>query len=148
MVPQGVCGLLDDLKKIEKAFPTEWELPGKKGKSNPSDTGKRKMVSIHKPIPKKPCTNAKHCALCKKHGGVHATHNTLDCHRYDKDGKLKKGFGKGQRGSRASDKRTASAFTQLSAKIAKLKKTNEKLKKSSRKRKRSYSSDSDDSDSS
>jgi hypothetical protein len=89
------------------------------------------MVSIDKPIPKKPCTNAKHCTLCKKHGGAHATHNTLDCCKYDKDGKLKKSFGNVQRGSTASIKKTASAFMQLSVKIAKLKRANEKLKKSS-----------------
>jgi len=53
-VPQCVCDLLDDLKKIEKAFPMEWEQPGKKGKANPNDSGKREMVLIHKPIPKKP----------------------------------------------------------------------------------------------
>ena len=113
------------------------------------------MVSIYEPIPKRPCTTVKHCALCivQEHGGVHVTHNTLDCCKYDKDGKLKKSFGKGQHGSTASDKnkKTASAFAQLLAKIAKiakLEKANEKLKKSSRKRKHSYSNNSNDSDSS
>jgi len=51
----------------------------------------------------------------------------------DKGGKIKKGFGKGQRGSMASNKKTANAFSQLVAKIVKLKKANEKLKKSSQK---------------
>jgi hypothetical protein len=102
--------LLDDLKKIKKALSIEQEQPGKKGKVNSSDSGKRKMVSIHKPIPKKPRKTAKHCALCKKHGGMHATHNTLDCCKYDKDGNLKKSFGKDQHSSMASDKKTASAF--------------------------------------
>jgi cell division protein FtsB len=46
------------------------------------------------------------------------------------------------------DKKTASAFVQLSAKITKLKKANKKLKKSSRKRKHEYDSDSSDSDTS
>jgi hypothetical protein len=64
-VPQGVHDLLDDLEKIKKAFPTEQEQPGKKGKVNPSDSGKCKMVSIHKPIPKMPRMTAKHCALFK-----------------------------------------------------------------------------------
>jgi hypothetical protein len=44
MVPQGVHDILDDLEKIKKAFPTEQEQPGKKGKANPSDSSKRKMV--------------------------------------------------------------------------------------------------------
>jgi hypothetical protein len=48
--------LLDDLEKIKKAFLTEQEQPGKKGKANPSNSGNLKMVLIHKPIPKKPPT--------------------------------------------------------------------------------------------
>jgi uncharacterized protein YukE len=147
-VPQCVRDLLDDLEKIEKAFPTERDQSAKKGKANPSEPNKRKMVSPNEPIPKKVRKTAKHCALCKKHGGAHATHNTSDCRKYDKDGKLKKGFGKGQHGSTALDKKTASAFAQLSAKVEKLEKANKKLKKSSKKRKREYDSDTSDSDSS
>ncbi len=75
-------------------------------------------------------------------------HNTSDNRKYDKDGKLKKGFGKGQYGSTALDKKTASAFAQLSAKVTRLKKANKKLKKSSKKCKHEYESDSSDSDSS
>ena len=147
-VPQCVCDLLDDLEKIEKAFPTERDQSAKKGKANPSESNKRKMVSPNEPIPKKVCKMAKHCALCKKHGGAHATHNTSDCRKYDKDGKHKKGFGKGQHGSTALDKKTASAFAQSSAKVEKLEKANKKLKMSSKKRKREYDSDTSDSDSS
>jgi cell division protein FtsB len=44
-----------------------------------------------------------------------------------------------------SKKKTASAFAQLLAKVAKLEKANKKLKKSSRKCKHDYGSDSDDS---
>jgi len=47
-------------------------------------------------------------------------HNMSDCCKYEKDGKLKQSFGKGQCGSTASDKKTASAFAQLSAKVAKV----------------------------
>jgi hypothetical protein len=126
----------------------EREQPGKRGKANPSNSGKHKMVLIQEPTPKKPRRDAKHCALCKKHGGAHATHNTSDCRKYEKDGKLKKSFGKGQRGSTASNKKTASKFGQLLVKIAKLKKANEKLKKSLRKCKRNYRSNSHDSNSS
>ena len=106
------------------------------------------MVLPNKPNPKKVCKVAKHCALCKKHGGAHATHNMANCCKYDKDGKLKKGFGKGQHGSTALDKKTASAFAQLSAKVERLKKANKKLKKSSKKCKGEFDSDRSDSDSS
>eukprot|EP00804_Cyclotella_cryptica_P004949 CCRYP_014090-RA/>CCRYP_014090-RA protein AED:0.38 eAED:0.38 QI:0/-1/0/1/-1/1/1/0/106 len=105
------------------------------------------MVSFNETIPKKVRKTAKHCALCKKHGGTHAMHNTSDCHKYEKDGKPKKGFRKGQYGSTALDKKTASAFVKLSAKVEKLEKANKMLKKSSKKRKREYDSDSSDSDS-
>jgi hypothetical protein len=37
MVPQCIHDLLDDLKKIEKAFPVEQEQPSKKEKANPSN---------------------------------------------------------------------------------------------------------------
>jgi hypothetical protein len=50
---------------------------------------KRKMESEDSRIPKKPKKvgwTEKHCVLCKKHGGAHKTHNTRDCHRYNKDG--------------------------------------------------------------
>ncbi len=74
--------------------------------------------------------------------------NMSDCYKYDKDGKLKKRFGKGQHGSTALDKKTASAFAQLSAKVERLERANKKLKKGSKKRKREYDIDSSDSDSS
>eukprot|EP00804_Cyclotella_cryptica_P025161 CCRYP_013008-RA/>CCRYP_013008-RA protein AED:0.42 eAED:0.42 QI:0/-1/0/1/-1/1/1/0/101 len=89
----------------------------------------------------------KHCALCKKHGSAHVTHNTSDCCKNEKDGKPKKGIRKGQHGSTALDKNTASAFAQLSAKVEKLEKANKRLKKSSKKHERDYDSDSSDSDS-
>ena len=41
--------------------------------------------------PKKACTE-KLCDLCKKHGGVHTTHNTVDCKKYDAGGAFKAGF--------------------------------------------------------
>ena len=50
--------------------------------------GKCKMESINSCIPKKPkkvgWTN-KHCVLCKKHGGMHKSHNRHDCHCFNKD---------------------------------------------------------------
>ncbi len=37
-------------------------------------------------VPKKHCSE-KFCQHCKAHGGPGQTHNTLDCHRYDSNGK-------------------------------------------------------------
>ena len=58
---------------------------------------------------------------------------------------LRKVSEKGQHGSTVSNKKTSSEFVQLLAKIAKLEKDNEKLKKSSGKPKHTgdYGSDSD-----
>jgi hypothetical protein len=98
--------------------------------------------------PKKPCQNAKHCPLCKKHEGMHVNKNTVDCSKYEKDGNMKKGFGKGQRNNTASNKKTGSAFAQLLVKVTQLEKANEKLRKSSKKCKHGYNSDSSDSNSS
>jgi hypothetical protein len=45
-------------------------------------------------VPKKGCSE-KFCQRCKAHGGPFMTHNTLDCHRYDSNGKpLEAGNGK------------------------------------------------------
>jgi hypothetical protein len=123
-VPQRVRDLLNDLEKIEKALPTGRDQSVKKGKANPGKPSKREMVLSNEPIPKKIHKMAKHCALCMKHGGAYAMHNTSDCCKYDKDGKLKKGFGNGQHGKTALDKKTASAFAQHSAKVEKLEKAN------------------------
>jgi hypothetical protein len=76
------------------------------------------MVLFHEPIPKKPPKDVKHCLLCKKQGDAHMPHNMQDCHKYDKESKLKKGFGKCQHGSTVSNKKTASTFAHLSAKFA------------------------------
>jgi hypothetical protein len=62
---------------------------------------------------------------------MHTTHNTSDCHKYEKEG-CKKGFGKGQCKSAAPDKYTANAYVQLSEKIVKLKKVSKNLKKAQR----------------
>ena len=124
---------------------TERDQSAKKGKANPSESNKRKMVLPNEPIPKKVHKVTKPCALCKMQGGAHATHNTSDCCKYNKDGKLNKGFNKRQHGSTALDKKTASACNQLSSKAEKLKKANKKLKKSAKKCKREYDSDSSDS---
>ncbi len=37
-------------------------------------------------VPKKGCSE-KFCQRCKAHGGPFQTHNTLDCHHYDSNGK-------------------------------------------------------------
>ena len=51
--------------------------------------GKHKMESIDSCVHKKSKTvgySDKHCALCKKHGGSHKSHNTCDCRKYNLEG--------------------------------------------------------------
>jgi hypothetical protein len=115
------------------------------------------MTTMTNKIPKKKSHPAKHekpsaksCALCKKHGGAHKTHNTGDCKKYDHQGNLKKGFA----GKRDTPPGTNKSYAQLFAETEKLKASRKKLKKAlkknakkNKKRKYADSSDSDSSDS-
>ena len=95
-------------------------------------------------IPKKKRTQ-KHCVLCQKHGGAPSSHNTSECTKYDKDGKLKSGWAAKSAGTgKSSNKKKfdgqsfAQVFDRFSSKMEKVLK---KAKSSSRK-KRKYDSDS------
>jgi hypothetical protein len=115
------------------------------------------MTTMSDKIPKKKSQAAKHekpsvrsCALCKKHGGTHKTHNTSNCKKYDHQGNLKKGF----TGKRDTPPGTNKSYAQLFAETEKLKASRKKLKKAlkknakkNKKRKYADSSDSDSSDS-
>jgi hypothetical protein len=149
-VPQSVRKLLEALERIEKAFPTDKDREGPKASVTGGGSTKKRMVSFSDRIPKKPRKETKHCALCKKHGGAQNTHNTVDCRRYATDGTPKRAFtGKtAQKQRNRNAPRETSNYAQLSAKIAKLEKSNKKLKRAHKKRKRDRDSDSDDSDSS
>jgi hypothetical protein len=148
--PRDIQYLQDALEKIEVAFPLG------KGNGSSKNNGKgNKMTAMTDKIPKKKVTFVKHekpsvksCALCKKHGGAHKTHNTSDCKRYDQKGNLKKGFA----GKRDTPPGTNKSYAQLFAETEKLKASRKKLKKALKKhakqhKKRKYA-DSSDSDSS
>ncbi len=81
----------------------------------------------------------KHCNLCKKHGGAHATHNTPECHRFEKDGKEKSSFRAAKKGQYKSNPVNQN-FAQLTNKIKKLEKA---LKKSGKKGQKRHYKDSD-----
>jgi hypothetical protein len=99
----------------------------KKGKKCP---GTKATVRVHKKV----CFK-KHCNLCKKHGGAYTTHNTHDCHRFEKDGKEKSDFRSAKKGGKKSYPVNHNS-AQLTKKIEKLEKA---LKKSSKKgKKRRY----------
>jgi hypothetical protein len=76
-VIERVCtykkGKPDNNEKSDKSF-----YKGEKRKKHPGpDTTVR--------VPKK-VRFEKNCNLCKKHGGVHTTHTTRECRKYEKDG--------------------------------------------------------------
>jgi hypothetical protein len=123
-VPQSVCKLLEALERIEKAFPTEKECKGPKANTNRGGSSKKKIVTFSNQTPKKSHRDAKHCVLCKQHGGVYNTHNTEEYRKYEKDGTPKKTFTE-KNTQRNPRNRNASCehnncYVQLSAKIAKL----------------------------
>ena len=51
---------------------------------------------------------------------MHVTHNTSNCHKYERDGTGKNNLGKGARGSTATDEKSTNAYVQLSVKITTL----------------------------
>ncbi len=76
----------------------------------------------------------KSCVLCQKHGGMHTTH-TGECHKYKKDGTLKKSFsGKAAIGLKHNGygkKENAISFAQFIERFSKLEKAIKKTQKSS-----------------
>ena len=85
--------MLLDLEAIEQVMVekqgTKLKAKGKggtaqsKAKSNPKSKASGSPTGQ---VPKKGCSE-KFCQCCKAHGGPFQTHNTLDCHRYDSNGK-------------------------------------------------------------
>ncbi len=93
MVPNSTCTLLPDLEAIKKVMVEKKgaNLKAKgKGSTAPSKSkGNPKCKASGGPtgqVPKKGCSE-KFCQRCKAHGGPFTMHNTLDCRRYDSNGK-------------------------------------------------------------
>jgi hypothetical protein len=108
-----------DNKKSEKS-----SHKSEKGKKHPS-------TSSTVWVPKKVCYE-KHCNLCKKHGGVHMTHNTGECPKYKKDGMATSSFCTAKK-SRKKKYPVNQNFAQLTKKIEKLEKALKKSRKKGKK---------------
>jgi hypothetical protein len=107
--------------------------------SHSEKKGTKQPGTDHSPrVPKKVRT-WKHCDLCKKHGGAYTTHNTHDCHCFEKDGTEKSDF-RAAKKSRKKPNPTKQSFAQLSKKLDKLEKV---IKKKDTKKQKCRSSDSD-----
>jgi hypothetical protein len=122
MTPMGMCSLLMSLKAIErvctqkKSNAQSGKKASNKGKKGNKQPGTESMAWV----PKKACTK-KHCNLCKKHGSMHAMHNTRDCHTYEKD-RLEKVDIHVAKKKKKKLNPAKNSFAQLSKKLDKLKK--------------------------
>ncbi len=100
-VPESMPTLLPDLEAIKQVMVEKKGMNLKatgKGSTAPSEAkGNQKRKASGGPtgqVPKKG-RSEKFCQRCKAHGGPFTTHNTLDCHCYDNNGKpLKAAAGK------------------------------------------------------
>jgi hypothetical protein len=93
-VLESIRSMLLDLENIEKVFAKD----GEKARAIKASAGiapKKAGIVPRKhgkgggsggPAPKK-ARSAKYCKWCKAAGGAHQTHNTIECCRFDKDGK-------------------------------------------------------------
>ena len=155
IVPQRLQKLLAVLENIEKcensAGANLKPLPTANGPHKPNGyfdkSGKRKRPdSSADRIPKK-ARSEKYCALCKKYGGAHTTHDTGSCSKFEKDGKEKAGWSSklpaSAQGKYKKNDSYKSSFAALEKRCNKLEKRLKKGKGSSHKKKRYASSDSD-----
>ncbi len=88
MTPTDMRLLLTSLEAIECVCTyKKGKSESSKKSSHKSEKGKKRPgTKSTVRVPKK-VHFEKHCNLCKKHGCAYTTHNTPDCHRFDKDGK-------------------------------------------------------------
>ncbi len=82
--------LLTSLEAIKRVCTyKKGKLESSEKSSNKGEKGsKRPGTNSTVRVPKKVCFE-KNCDLCKKHRGAYTTHNTRDCHRFEKDIKEK-----------------------------------------------------------
>jgi hypothetical protein len=92
-VPKSTCTLLLDIEAIKQVMVEKkgvnLKAKGKGGTAPSKAKGNLKCKASGGPtgqVPKKD-RSKKFCQCCKAHGGPFTTHNTLDCHHYDSNGK-------------------------------------------------------------
>jgi hypothetical protein len=93
MTPMDMRSLQASFKAIEHVCTPEkaHAQSGKKASHKNKAGAKRPSNGATKQVPKK-VHFEKSCELCKKFGGMHTTHATKDCGRYEKDGTVKVDF--------------------------------------------------------
>ncbi len=152
LLPQSIRKLLGIPENVEKvvANSNAKDKAAKESAEKATRKGKHKGTNSNKIWVPKKAKVKKNCTLCQKHGGAHTTHNTGECHKYEKDGTLKKGFsGKaaiGQKCHGSGKKEKSNSFAEIIKRFSKLEKIAKKAQKSSQKKK-CHQKDSNSSDS-
>jgi hypothetical protein len=145
-VPESPRAMLQDLENIEKLFVEKYN---EKARANKAKAATAPKMAEHVPkkrahgggsnrgAPKKGCS-AKYCKWCKNLNGPYTTHNTIKCHRFEKDGTPKdkpvKPFDSTKKPWKQTGSGDSSQMAYLIEKVAKLKKKLKQTKKHGRKR--------------
>ncbi len=143
LLPQFIRKLLGIFENIEKEVGNSNAKEKAAKENSEKATGKRKKgkckgsSSKDYHIPKK-VRIKKSCMLCQKHGDVHTTRNTHECHKYEKDGTIKESFNTkaaiGPKCNGYSKKESAYSFAQFMERFLKLKKAVKKNRKARERR--------------
>jgi hypothetical protein len=140
MTPMDMQSLQASLKAIERVCTHEKiHAPSGKKASHKNKAGAKRPSNGATKQAHKKVHFKKSCKLCKKFRGVHTTHATKDCCKYEKDGMAKADFHAAKKAGKKPNPANQS-FAQLSKKSDKLDKT---LKKASHKSKKCRRDDSD-----
>jgi hypothetical protein len=101
ITPLDMHLLLMSLKAIERVCTQEKSnaQSNKKASNKGKKGSKQPGTDSTFRVPKKACTKT-HYNLCNQHGGAHTTHNTRDCHKYEKDGTEKANFRAAKKGGK------------------------------------------------
>ncbi len=157
-VPESPRAMLQDLENIEKLFIEKYNEKARANKAKAATTPKmaERMPKKHmhgggsdRGAPQKG-RSAKYCKWCKTMNGPYTTHNTIKCHRFEKDSTPKdkpvKPFDSAKKPSKKTGSGDSSQMAYLTEKVAKLEKRLKKTKKHGKKRARDSSDSDSDSD--
>jgi hypothetical protein len=120
MTPMDMRSFQASLKVIERVCtPKKSHAPSGEKDSHKNEAGaKRPSTGAMKQATKK-VGFEKSCKLCKKYGGMHTTHATKDCRKYEKDGMAKANFCTTKKAGKKSNP-TKQLFAQLSKKFGQI----------------------------
>jgi hypothetical protein len=151
--------MLQDLENIEKLFIEKYNKKAWANKAKAATAPKaaervpKKRAhggGSNRGAPKKGHSAKHDCKWCKNANGPYATHNTIECRRFEKDGMPKdkpvKPFDSAKKPWKKMGSGDSSQMAYLTEKVAKLERKLKKTKKHSKKRARDSSDSDSDSD--